>query len=217
MCTVDELVDRMTTLGFDRPDAARRALDAALGAVAEALTEEESAALAANLPEPLAQIVREVSFDGVVDASELYERARRRGGVAPGCGIEHTQIALRVLGDALDEETRTRLRRALPLAIGALLVPADEGAPPPQSAPPHSAPIDSLASGRPGSRHPLSEARADRTQAHSVVREANPHGDTKLSSAHGTTQERLGETLASGKPPSPATPLDDAHDRRRPS
>jgi hypothetical protein len=37
-------------------------------------------------------------------------------------------------------------------------------------------------------------------QSESVVKNDNPHGDTKLSSAHGTTQEREHETLAEGRP-----------------
>ena len=42
---------------------------------------------------------------------------------------------------------------------------------------------DALADGRPGSRHPVSEASpAHRAQEHSVVHEDNPHGDRKLSS-----------------------------------
>jgi hypothetical protein len=57
-----------------------------------------------------------------------------------------------------------------------------------------------LAEGRPGSHHPLSEARPERAHSHSVVRADNPHGDTKLSSAVGFTQEREQETLAAGHP-----------------
>ncbi|MBX3231426.1 MAG: hypothetical protein KIT84_10810 [Labilithrix sp.] len=57
-----------------------------------------------------------------------------------------------------------------------------------------------LATGRPGSRHPISEARHAGAHAESVVRSDNPHGDMKLSSARGTTQEREHEDLAEGKP-----------------
>jgi hypothetical protein len=59
---------------------------------------------------------------------------------------------------------------------------------------------NTLASGRPGSRHPISDARPNRAHAHSVARSDNPHGDTKLSSSHGFTQERENETLADGRP-----------------
>jgi hypothetical protein len=63
-----------------------------------------------------------------------------------------------------------------------------------------------LAEGRPGSPHPLSEARPERAHSHSVARTDNPHGDTKLSSASGLTQEREQETLAAGHP-GPDRPL----------
>ncbi|HEY8079838.1 MAG TPA: DUF2267 domain-containing protein, partial [Labilithrix sp.] len=110
-------------------------------------------------------IVRTASFDGVVDAGELYERARRRAGAAPGRAIEETQIALRVVAETLDPETRVRIRRALPIAIGALFETPEEGAPPPHSTPARSEPIASLATGRPGSGHPLSEAHAKRSSS----------------------------------------------------
>jgi hypothetical protein len=55
--------------------------------------------------------------------------------------------------------------------------------------------------------------------SHSVAANDNPHGDTKLSSSRGTTQEREHETLAEGHPSSkrsiseahPARPLSEAH------
>lgn len=58
-----------------------------------------------------------------------------------------------------------------------------------------------LADGKPGSRHPLSEANPSHGQSHSVAESANPHADTKLSSSKGTTQEREKEDLAEGKSP----------------
>jgi hypothetical protein len=61
-------------------------------------------------------------------------------------------------------------------------------------------PRRTLSEGKPGSRHPLSEARLDRAQSNSVARADEPHADTKLSSARGLTQERLHETLAVGRP-----------------
>jgi hypothetical protein len=67
-----------------------------------------------------------------------------------------------------------------------------------------------FASGRTGSLHPISAAPADtghtlstgcpqQAQQNSLA-EPNPHGDSKLSSARGTTQEREHETLAEGHP-----------------
>jgi uncharacterized protein (DUF2267 family) len=194
MRSVDELIGRMQELGFGDAAAAQRALDATLAAVGEALTSEEASAVARELPEPCASVVRRAHFQGVIDACDFYERARRHAGAEPGRAKEQTQIALRALGDALDVEGRRRLRRSLPSDVAELLDSPQYGEPPPYSEPGSS----SLASGRPGSRHPVAESRADRTQQDSVVRDANPHGDTKLSSSRGLTQERTGTTLAEG-------------------
>jgi hypothetical protein len=57
-----------------------------------------------------------------------------------------------------------------------------------------------LATGRPGSQHPVSEAHPETAQERSVVNAENPHAETKLSSSRGTTQERRAETLATGAP-----------------
>jgi hypothetical protein len=50
--------------------------------------------------------------------------------------------------------------------------------------------------------HPLSEAAPTAGQTHSVARNPSPHEETKLSAAKGLTQERLYETLGSGRAPS---------------
>jgi hypothetical protein len=68
-----------------------------------------------------------------------------------------------------------------------------------------------LATGRPGSRHPLSEAAPSAGQSDSVVANGNPHGDRKLSSAPDTA---VADTLADGRPGSGA-PLADARDERK--
>jgi hypothetical protein len=49
-----------------------------------------------------------------------------------------------------------------------------------------------------GSAHPLSSGRAKQAQRGAVA-EPNPHGDTKVSSATGLTQEREHESLAEGR------------------
>jgi hypothetical protein len=46
----------------------------------------------------------------------------------------------------------------------------------------------------------MSESAPHSAQSHSVVCEANPHGETKISSARGMTQERLDESLATAHP-----------------
>jgi uncharacterized protein (DUF2267 family) len=194
--TPSDLYDTLAKDGLDDRAVAKHALRSTLIAFAERLTDDETASLAAALPPELSAIVRSTSYDGEIDAAELFERVRRREKVGAGVARERAQIVLRALAEHLPEDVLTRLRRHLPGDIGALLarrevdrgvaehaVRAGEG--------------HSLARGRPGSRRPLSEARPTRTHAESVAAE-NPHGDTKLSSARGLTQERLGETLATG-------------------
>jgi hypothetical protein len=114
---------------------------------------------------------------------------------------EHVDVVLRALGEILDADVRARLRRALPEALARQLEVPEHGEPPPYG-PPRSAPPHTLASGRPGSRHPLSEGAPSRGHEHSVARNSDPHAETKLSSAHGLTQERFGESLATydGRP-----------------
>ncbi|HVK68207.1 MAG TPA: DUF2267 domain-containing protein, partial [Polyangium sp.] len=69
-----------------------------------------------------------------------------------------------------------------------------------------------LATGRAGSQTPLSEARPERAHGESVVRAENPHGETKLSSSRGLTQEREQETLAEGEP-GPLRPVSEQRGR----
>jgi hypothetical protein len=65
----------------------------------------------------------------------------------------------------------------------------------------HAAPParDTLASGRPGSAHPLADARPEPAHEHSIARADDPHADRRLSSAHGETTR--GHTLADGRAP----------------
>jgi hypothetical protein len=101
------------------------------------------------------------------------------------------------------------VKRELPDHLGELLLEL------PTALSPHVVHHDgharTLAQGRPGSARPLSEAAPGSThplhsdkprtaQSGSVARAHNPHGDTKISSAQGSTQEREHETLAEGKP-----------------
>jgi hypothetical protein len=75
---------------------------------------------------------------------------------------------------------------------------------------PAGAPGD-LAEGRPGARNSLASGDpALLAHRHSVARSDDPHGDSKLSSARGLTQERDEDTLASGRPGS-RRPLSSGH------
>ena len=97
------------------------------------------------------------------------------------------------LVELLSEESVAVIRSTMPPALRALFAP-------PSAAYVHEAiPCSSpaLATGRPGSQHPVSEAKPERSQQDSIA-DTNPHGAIKLSNAIGMTQERFLETLADG-------------------
>jgi hypothetical protein len=126
-------------------------------------------------------------------------RVAGREHVRPGFAVEHTGVVCQALAEALSEAVLHRLHEDLPAPLGALFTPRE---PVRRFEYVHldSAHHSTLAEGRPGGRHPVSEARPERAHTHSVARSDNPHGDTKLSSASGLTQEREHSTLATGHP-----------------
>jgi uncharacterized protein (DUF2267 family) len=184
----EEFVARVRELsGFADREEAERAIAATLATLGERLVDTEVHALAGELPRPLAAALERGVYAGDFDLTELYDRVCRREGVEPSFGVEHAQIVCRVLAEQLGEDARTRLRKELPPSIADLFRRPPAASPPEpvvHDRGPHTKP-STLASGRPGSTHPLSEGSFDRAQAHSVAREKNPHGDTKLSSARG--------------------------------
>jgi uncharacterized protein (DUF2267 family) len=105
------------------------------------------------------------------DRRAIEERVQLTG-LSPAQIHELVASVCRVIAEELSDEAVRTLTAALPQATAALFVPAS----PPI---PHTV------------RRPA--------QAGSVG-EPNPHGETKLSSAPGTTQEREHETLAEGRP-----------------
>jgi uncharacterized protein (DUF2267 family) len=194
----EELLHRVEELAaFATDDEAERALAATLVTLGECLADNESRALAGELPPPAAQALRRAAFTGGCDVSEFYDRVARREGVAIGFGVEHAQAVCRAVGEGISEEALVRLRKELTPDVSALFDTPERDTVPEHV--PHIA-GHSLSEGRPGSRHPVSEANDPLAHTHSVVRASNPHGDTKVSSAHGLTQEQLGETLAEGHP-----------------
>lgn len=198
--------------GFADPGEAERAVAAVARVLGQRLLPEERASLVAVLPGPVAARLSAAAYERDFDAGELYDRVARATAIGHGFGMEHTQAVCQVIGGLLPEDARRRLQKALPPELHPLFEPRDLGSPPPR--PVHGRPPvepgagTTLATGRPGSRHPVSDAQPEAGHAHSVARSAEPHGETKLSSAKGTTQERLGDTLAEGKP-GPRDPVSD--------
>ncbi len=210
----EELVaDVMRRSAVASVEDASRFVRTTLAVLGERLTSDEAAAIADAVGPALGRFVTESGYDGDFDAPELYERVRRREDVAIGFAREHVHIVLRTIAERLDDGARRRLIRALPVELGVLLEPSSRDVElPPYAEVSHAPKVSSLAAGRPGSTHPVSEAAPPAGHAHSVAKNPDPHADTKLSSARGTTQERLGDTLASGRPPAPARPVAEAHD-----
>ena len=172
-------------------DLAERTTRAVLSGLGAYLTPAHRQFVADELPAPLAAALLDIG--GV--AVPIEERLIGPG-ITAGRARELVASVCRVLAEELSDAALHALRGAVPIGIASLLAtPSPEltGAPPdPRS-------YDSLAGGRPGSRHPISDVPPPGGQTGSVSA-ANPHAATKLSSSPGTTQERHGETVASGKP-----------------
>lgn len=193
----DFIRELMKRGGLSREEA-ELAADATLETVGERLEPIEVSMLAPVLPAPLAEALQRRPYDGEFRSGEFFARVERREGVPLGFAIEHATAVCQILSSFLPEPLLLRLRAYLPEALSRLFTPISE--PPPLEASHASGARNTLSEGRPGSEHPLSEAHPGLAQRGSVVREENPHQDTKLSSSRGFVQEREDETLASAKP-----------------
>jgi uncharacterized protein (DUF2267 family) len=197
-----ELLEKAGSLGGVEPLRAERAIEAVLETLGEALPDEEARVLAAELPAPASAWLLRRRVPGRFARSVLYDRVARRTGGSAGFAVEQTQAICELLA-GIAPEAVVSVRPALEPEIAELLASRDRR----EAQPLRPIRMDAdhpyahtLATGRPGSRHPLSEGRPDRAHSQSVARSAEPHADTKLSSSAGLTQERLGESLASGRP-----------------
>lgn len=180
---VRDLIDELVSEGFEDREHAMRALRATVAVLDEYLAHDEARVLARVLPE---EVVLELDRG----ATEHLTSGRAR---------EERQIVCAAIGRRLTDDEREAIAGSLPEDIAddlrRTLRPAEpmtteNGVPGGQW----------IASARPGSRHPVSEGRADRAQSESVARSEDPHADTKLSSARGLTQEREHDALAEYRP-----------------
>jgi uncharacterized protein (DUF2267 family) len=146
--------------------------------------------VAEELPAPYGLALREVS--GV--AVPLEERVLEAE-ITSGRAHELVASVCRVLAEELSTDALIALRAGTPPLLAELFAtPAPDLA----TRPAEPRGNATLATGRPGSRYPMSEYHPI-GQAGSVA-EVNPHGGTKLSSSPGMTQERRHETIAEGEP-----------------
>lgn len=203
-----ELISRIATKAGVEEDRAERIARAVLAAFAEQLGRAQAESLADDLPRTLGAALREVEHGQSFDAPELYRRVAKRLRVREALAMEFSVAVGQTLAESVGEEIAGKLRQdASSPDIARLLTPGErdgEG-----DAPVHLHPERrTLAEGVPGARTSLEDVGWDSAQDHSV-REENPHGETKLSSARGITQEREGRTLAEGRPRS-EQPLSEA-------
>ncbi len=183
--------------GLGDDSHARRAILATLQAFGARIPAPEREALARALPLELAGAVSAERYRGEGCADDLYAAVARTERTQEGFGREHVQIVMGALGEELSAELDRRVERALSPSLAELL----RGSPRPDSEPPPYAQAHhhSLATGKPGSVHPISDSPPRGAQTESIGAK-NPHGDTKLSSSDGETQEREHESLATAEP-----------------
>lgn len=194
---------------------AEKAVPVVFAALGELLTADETAALAAQIPTAMAQWLRAQRRAKSMGLDEVYARVAGATALPLPRALELTQAVCRALALQLRPDVRDRLVAHLGPHAGRLFEIPHEGTPSQRplhlSGPPPSGEGRTLATGRPGPRHPISEAHPDTAQTHSVARSENPHEDSKLSTASGLTQEILHETLADGKP-GPSRKIADTQD-----
>jgi uncharacterized protein (DUF2267 family) len=155
--TWSQLLQRVMDHGLPDHEIAVHAIRVTLHLLGQRLTDDEALSLAAALAPKLERIVDASEYDRQLDGPELYARATQALGASSGRAHEAVDVVVRELGTLVPSDLRRRLYHALPYGLADLLMSAQLGAPaeyPPRG---HAEP-STLASGRPGSRHPLSEA-----------------------------------------------------------
>ena len=184
------LVDDVMWRGGLRDRArAEAALEAVLDALASHLAAADRAFIAEQLPPPYTTAVQRPTTAAASRPSDLYAQLATRDEVSLGAAVEQARAACAALAAIVGDDTRSLLLRRLPPDWAALFAPvaaAPETDVPASMVPGHG---QTLATGRPGSSRPLSEAEPPPAQPDSVAA-ANPHADRKLSSAGAPGDER---------------------------
>ncbi len=189
-----------TGLAHDRE--ARRAAAATLEILGQHLPGNDRDAVCRQVPAEIAQLLRRRHYDGDIEADDFFELVSELEGVGIGFALEHAEVVCQVLADAVDAEGRRHLTVNVLPSLARLFEPRGTPSPVPSHVHDHAVvPGEghTLASGHPGSYRPISEAHG-LAHADSMVASDNPHGDVKLSTTRGLSQERFHETLANGRP-----------------
>lgn len=187
--TAVELVSHVAAHAGVSEVTAERILHEVLGGIGGMLSRADRTFFEEELPAPLAAVVER----GGSVAQPLEERVLPYARSA-GHARELVASVCHVLAEELSTEALDLVRATLPPTVRDFATPTA-----PEREHAATDRRRGLAGGHFGSEHPLDEARVDRAHADSVAA-GNPHADSKLSSARGTTQERLHETIAEGAP-----------------
>jgi uncharacterized protein (DUF2267 family) len=158
LITEELLLDALAAAGVADHRAARRVARATLYVMFQRLTADERRSMRRCLALPLSRGLPVTDEEEPIDAAEIYRRVAQRARLAEPVAREQAQIVIESIGRHASYECLQRLRNAFPTEIRALFYEREIGDPP---------------------RHVETFPAA---QAHSVVRENNPHGDRKLSS-----------------------------------
>jgi uncharacterized protein (DUF2267 family) len=203
---IDAIVQRT---GLDDRHLAEKAAIATVTVLGERLPRIDVDPVAEHLPARLAAALRAGDHQGEFDRDVLFERVARLENVPIGRAIEHATVVCQVIADSVDAEGHRHLIQHLPADLASLFDydQARPYHPPAAGHTPHR--VRDLAHAEGGSRNPIATGRPP-AHEHSVAREDNPHGDSKLSSG-ATGQQRHGETLARGEPGS-GKPISDSRD-----
>lgn len=183
--TIETFVDHVAGHAGVSAAAAMHASHAVVAGLGAYLSGSARQLVAEELPAQLATALDEG------DTALPIEEHVLAPGMHAGQARELVASVCRVLAEELSTDAIERVVEAVPADVGALFAsssPATHVAHEPRRHP-------TLADGAPGSEHPVSEGHTRAAQTASVA-EADPHADTKLASARGTTQERQHETLA---------------------
>jgi uncharacterized protein (DUF2267 family) len=156
------------------------AVRATLELVGQRLAADDARTLAAQLPGGLAALVASAPEHHPFGLSQLFVLVASRERVPLGAAVEHAKVVCEVLTECVDADTRALLHARLPPDWAALFRVRERGGDGHGHARGHT-----LADGRPGSAHPISEAEPPLAQDQSVVLADNPHADSKVSSAPG--------------------------------
>ena len=200
--------------GLDE-QASGEALRVTLAALGDVLTDDEVECLASAIGGSVGRTVRERARESTLPiASGLSERVAELAHTSISRAHEETLVVCGALAEAIGPESLAEVQSTLPPSIANYFVAREHAHPAPAPRVPGSG--HTLATGRVGSAHPLSESRPpEKGHAHSVARSDEPHAESQVATSHGLTQERVGESLAEGRPGS-SRPLHGATDRGKP-